>query len=288
MTLDQVAVLLAAVFLAPIAGGLLAGIDRKITARMHGRVGPPIVQPFYDFVKLLGKRGSTTGKFQVVTTWLHLTCTALSLVLVALGFDLIVMLFVLAFGSVAFVLGGFSVKSPYSQIGSQREVMQLLTYEPLLIFMVVGFYLNTGTFTVQGILDLGRPLLPTMPLFFFTMVIVMLVKLRKSPFDIAATPHHGHQEVVRGPMTEISGPSLALVELTHWYELVLLLALMMLLWATNLWIGLAIGLLALFCAILIDNISARMTWSWMLRFGWTFGLALAVVNLAVIYAGRQA
>ncbi|MGZ3635594.1 MAG: NADH-quinone oxidoreductase subunit H, partial [Syntrophales bacterium] len=39
---------------APIVGGLLFGIDRKITARMQGRYGPPIIQPFYDFIKLLG------------------------------------------------------------------------------------------------------------------------------------------------------------------------------------------------------------------------------------------
>ena len=40
---------------AAIGGLLLAGFDRKILARMQKRVGPPIVQPFYDFFKLMGK-----------------------------------------------------------------------------------------------------------------------------------------------------------------------------------------------------------------------------------------
>ena len=38
-----------------LAGMLLCGIDRKVVAKMQKRVGPPILQPFYDFFKLLGK-----------------------------------------------------------------------------------------------------------------------------------------------------------------------------------------------------------------------------------------
>ncbi|MBV1768706.1 MAG: NADH-quinone oxidoreductase subunit H, partial [Candidatus Desulforudis sp.] len=46
---------MAAFMLAPVVGGLLTGIDRKLSARMQGRIGPPILQPFYDFFKLWGK-----------------------------------------------------------------------------------------------------------------------------------------------------------------------------------------------------------------------------------------
>ena len=40
---------------APLVGGFLAGLDRKISARMQGRVGPPVLQPFYDVLKLTEK-----------------------------------------------------------------------------------------------------------------------------------------------------------------------------------------------------------------------------------------
>ena len=45
--------IVAYIILAPVIGGLMSGIDRKITARMQGRQGPPILQPFYDVIKLL-------------------------------------------------------------------------------------------------------------------------------------------------------------------------------------------------------------------------------------------
>ena len=50
--------------LAPLFGGLLAGADRRITARMQGRVGPPLLQPFYDVLKLREKEDITVNRVQ--------------------------------------------------------------------------------------------------------------------------------------------------------------------------------------------------------------------------------
>ena len=52
----RVICILAFLILAPILGGLLSGLDRKISARMQGRIGPSILQPFYDVQKLLSKQ----------------------------------------------------------------------------------------------------------------------------------------------------------------------------------------------------------------------------------------
>ena len=55
---------IAYLILAPVIGGLLAGVDRKISARMQRRVGPPIMQPFYDFFKLWDKQPVAVNKAQ--------------------------------------------------------------------------------------------------------------------------------------------------------------------------------------------------------------------------------
>jgi formate hydrogenlyase subunit 4 len=272
----------AAVVVAPFVGGLLGGLDRKVTARLQGRRGPPITQPFYDFLKLWGKERIVAGRFQNAFPWVYLLSVVTSLVLIALGQDLLVMLFVLALGSSALIVGGFAVKSPYSQLGSQRELLQLLAYEPVLILMAVAIFFVSGSFEVSKIVEAPEPLLFSLPLVALAMLPVIGIKLRKSPFDIS-TSHHAHQETVRGVLTEFSGRQLALIELTHWYEAVLLVALVGLFWAQNPLAASLLGSAFFYAAVLWDNVAARMTWSWMLKFTWAFGVGLAVVNLAWLW-----
>jgi len=278
-------VILGTLVLAPVVGGLLMGIDRKLSARMQGRVGPPVVQPFYDLIKLFSKEALVSTKMQLVSVYLHLTSVVLSVVMLVLGQDLLVLLFVLALGSVSLILGAFSVRSPYSQLGAYRELLLLLSYEPLLALFVVGVYLATGSFMVRDIFRMEQPLLLTLPLFAVTQILVLAMKMNKSPFDISSS-HHAHQEIVRGILTEFSGPYLGVIELTHWYELVLLLGMTALLWANNLWVGSALAIGSYFVVIVIDSITARMTWRWTLRVGWGIGIPLAVINLMMVYLGR--
>lgn len=278
-------VILGSLVIAPLLGGLLVGIDRKLSARMQGRIGPPVVQPFYDLLKLFAKDALVSAKMQLVSVYLYLTSVVLSVVMLVLGQDLLVLLFVLALGSVSLILGAFSVRSPYSQLGAYRELLLLLSYEPLLALFVVGVYLATGSFMVRDIFKLEQPLLLTLPLFAVTQILVLAMKMNKSPFDISAS-HHAHQEIVRGILTEFSGPYLGVIELTHWYELVLLLGMTALLWANNLWVGAALALGSYFVVIVIDSITARMTWRWTLRVGWGIGIPLAVINLMMVYLGR--
>lgn len=278
-------VILGTLIIAPLVGGLLMGIDRKLSARMQGRIGPPIVQPFYDLIKLFAKDALVSTKMQLVSVYLYLTSVVLSVVMLVLGQDLLVLLFVLALGSVSLILGAFSVRSPYSQLGAYRELLLLLSYEPLLALFVVGVYLATGSFMVRDIFRMEQPLLLTLPLFGVTQILVLAMKMNKSPFDISAS-HHAHQEIVRGILTEFSGPYLGIIELTHWYELVLLLGMTALLWANDLWIGAALAVGSYFIVILIDSVTARMTWRWTLRVGWGVGIPLAVINLMMVYLGR--
>lgn len=281
-TMTNILIAVLAVVAAPIIGGLLTGFDRRITARLQNRFGPPILQPFYDFFKLLGKENICVNQTQIVYVWAHLLFAITSLVLLVLKQDLLVLIFVLAFSTIALIMGAMSVRSPYSKIGAQREIIQMLSYEPVLLLMVVGIYLITKSFMIESVFKLDTPLLYSLPLVFFAFLYVLTIKLRKSPFDFS-TSHHGHQELIKGLTTEFSGPQLALIELTHWIDLVILLGIIALFFANPLWVGIVIALVAYFIELVVDNICARMTWQWMLKATYLVGLGSAGVNIIWLY-----
>ena len=275
-------IVISVIVIAPIIGGILSGLDRKITARLQGRYGPPIAQPFYDVIKLLSKESQTVNQTQSVYVLGYLFFAVATLCMFFLGRDLLIMMFVLAFSTVSLILGATSLRSPYSKIGAQREIMQMMAYEPVLLLMVVGIYLSTGSFMISEVVNYHYPLIAKLPLVFVAFVAILTIKLRKSPFDFS-TSHHAHQELVKGITTEFSGIQLAIIEITHWYEIVLFLALMALFFAQPIWVGILIALACYFIEILIDNACARMTWKWMLAFIWTVGIGAAVVNIIWLY-----
>lgn len=210
--------------------------------------------------------------------WIYLTGAILSVALYFLQSDLLSIFFVQAIAAVFLVLGGMALPSPYAQVGAQRELIQVLTYEPLLIIVFVCIYLVTGSFRISVILDHPTPLLLKLPLVFGVLTYALTIKLRKSPLDFS-TSHHGHQEIVKGFLTEHSGPCLAIIEIGHWYETVFILGLCALFWAVTPW-GMALLLVCTyFFELLVDNVTARMTWRWMLGYLWSAGLAMSAINI---------
>jgi ech hydrogenase subunit B len=268
----------------PIIGGLVSGMDRILTARMQSRIGPPVLQPFYDVVKLFFKEPLVVNVWQAFCAYCYIAAASIALVLFFLQADLLLIFFVQAVGAVFLVVGALTSTSPYSQIGAHRELLQILSYEPLLVLVVVGFYLETGSFKLTDIYAWNQPLLLKLPFLFIVLGYALTIKLRKSPFDLS-TCHHAHQELVKGLLTDYSGPFLALTEVGHWFEVVLLLGLCTLFWTTS-WVGMAILLVAIyFLEVLVDNITARMNWRWMLSYVWGVGLTLSLVNLIWLHQG---
>jgi len=273
---------IAFILLSPVIGGLIAGIDRKITAHMQGRVGPSIFQSFYDVGKLFEKEKTVANDIQrsyVISYFAFMIFTG---AIFFAGGDLLLVVFALTLAQIFLVLGAYSANSPYSHVGAERELIQIMAYEPMVILVAVGMYVVTKSFNIGTIASYPQPLVLFLPGIFLGFIYILTIKLRKSPFDIS-TSHHAHQEIVKGVTTEFSGPTLGLIEVTHWYETVIILGFVYLFFAFNTLIAIIAVVLVYLLELLIDNASARVKWQFVMKSSWAIAAIVAMVNLAALY-----
>ncbi len=209
--------------------GLLASwFDRKLTARLQYRVGPPLFQPFIDIVKLLGKetlvpKGVSKSTFfmaplvgfaSVILCSTILWLNALKPVESFIG-DLIVVLYLLTIPSISIIIGGFASKNPLASLGSSREMKLILSYElPFILAVLVpviqaNFSLRLGDILVfqQFYGSIATSLSGILA--FIVVVLCMQAKLGLVPFDIA----EAETEIIGGPLIEYSGTGLAFYRL---------------------------------------------------------------------------
>jgi len=270
------------IILAPIEGGLLTGIDRILSARFQGRVGPPLLQPFYDVFKLLQKENTIVTRSQNFYILGFLIFIIITGVLFFCGVDILLVIFVLTLASIFLVLGGYSTHSPYSYIGSERELILMMSYEPMVLLTAIGIYMATGSFSLADIISSGTPVIAYIPGVFIGFVYIILIKFRKSPFDLSMS-HHAHQEVVRGIATEFNGRALAMIEISHWYENIFLLGVVYLFFAFNPILGLFMTLVVYFLSIVVDNVSARFKWQLVFKSSWLVAVIFGIINIVVLY-----
>lgn len=271
--------------LTPFAIGLLIGIDRKLTARMQNRVGPPVLQPFYDMIKLFGKERRAMNNSQTVFAIAAMFLQMAAFVLLVTGGDLVVVFFVSSTGSFALVLGAFSAHSPFSYYGAQRELLQILAYEPVVFMAIVAIGFREKTFLAGNI---ASDLLFVLPFVLLALLPVLVIKMEKSPYDIATA----HTELVSGPYVEYSGTYLAVTEIAHWFDVAVLFGIMTLFfWDQNIWVSIGVKLLIVlaffFTAVVIDNVSARLTRDRMVKFTLAFGLTLTAGNILLLFLADQ-
>ena len=193
--------------LAPFVGALLDGFDRIISARMQGRKGPPLLQPFYDLAKLFSKQMLAVNSVQMLLNLSYLVFLAVAGAMLFAGADILMSLFILSTADMFLVMAASSDSSPFSTLGAGREMIQIMAYEPMTLLLAVGFYLATGSFQVADIINMPYSAVLTMPGFLLGFFFVMAIKLRKSPFDLS-TSHHAHQETGQGPYHRDGRPDL--------------------------------------------------------------------------------
>ena len=211
-----------------VVGLLTAWFDRKLTARVQWRKGPPILQNFYDVIKLLTKE-VVIPESANPTIFLLAPAIALSasvLVATMLGIynmnynasfvgDLIVLWYLLTIPSIMIILGASASGNPLASVGAEREINQLFAYEfPMIIALCVVIF-RVGSIGIGKILSYqaaNGPILYSVSgvLAFIVVLFALQAKLGLVPFDIP----EAETELGAGIFMEYSGAALGAFKLT--------------------------------------------------------------------------
>ena len=263
------------ILFAPVIGGLVYGFERVVRARMQRRIGPPLLQPFYDFLKLADKRKMIVHSTHAFLGIMHFVSLWFALAVLLLGGDLILVIFLHLLSTSLLILAGYSTRSIFSHLGANRTAISLLCYEPVLIIIAVSVYMFTGSFDVSSIFSYKEPLLFKMPLAFIALLLILPIKLKKSPFDVA----EAHQEITGGVELEFSGIFFEAIYTAKWLDYVFCYTLVYLFGASNPLLGLGLVLFVFLYLNALDNSSARVNYKQMLRFSMMVALPVAFINL---------
>ncbi|WFO74613.1 NADH-quinone oxidoreductase subunit H [Desulfurococcaceae archaeon MEX13E-LK6-19] len=194
---------------------LIDGLGRKIKASLHYRVGPSIMQTWYDLVSLLKIKPVIVGQrlaFTLAPCIAFASAVTAALILpygttsiLSFTADVFVFIYTLAMVSISLMIAGFSVNNPYANIGANREMMLILTTEPIIGVVFGVLALNTMSLNIYGILS-NLTLKPSLLLIYPILAYVIYVESGFIPFDIA----EAETEILEGPLVEYNGALLGL------------------------------------------------------------------------------
>lgn len=285
-------------------GLFFSWVDRKVTARIQWRVGPPWYQPLADLVKLLGKEtivpaGSRQTGF-LLAPLVGLAGAGLVAAIVGLAVldprksfvgDLVAVVYLLLFPALAVILGGSLSRNPLASLGASREIKLLIGYELPFWLALAVIIIKTGSFQLGAIAAeqaQGGMAIASLSgiLAFIVFLFCLQAKLTACPFDIP----EAETEIIAGPYVEYSGPALAVYKLTKAILLFILPLLMAFLFLGPLGLGSLSAVLwtllkiviILVLVILIRNTNPRLRVDQAMKFFW--GPLTVLAALAVILA----
>jgi hydrogenase-4 component C len=214
--LPTIGIALANMLLVVLVAPLLEGTIRKLRAAIQSRQGPPIYQPYLDLLKLLAKEDlRVTGS--PIVSWgppVMLAAILVAAALMPLGLvappvaagDLIVFIGLLALANITLAAMGFATGSAFSSLGASREVMSMLAAEPVMFVSLLVLAVESGSMTFAGLLT--APMGGVTVIAGITYLLALQMYVAKVPFDIT----EAETELIGGPLSELSGPKLALAE----------------------------------------------------------------------------
>ena len=298
-----------------ICGLLLCGIDRKLVAKMQKRVGPPILQPFYDFFKLCGKEtiipaAANKTMFMAAPLVGLAALVVIQLFIPIYGFeafsgmaDVIVILYLLLIPAMSIILGGAASGSPYAGVGLSREMVTIISCElPLVLVLLavaktVGSAMGTGLCfslsdiaayqAMNGSLITKLSMIPAAA----AMLLIIPGETGNHPFDAA----EAETEICEGLLAEYSGAPLGVFKLSHAIKMLTLTSLFVALFLGGLGTGIVALdgiILFLLCVVLtavsisfVHAITARLKIEQIFKFYWTLVTGLALISLVLAWYG---
>lgn len=209
-----------ALLLAP----LLEGVIRKLKAVIQSRKGPPIIQPYLDLLKLLGKENLSPdgGALFRLAPVACLGAILVAATLTPMGGtpplrfagDMIVWVYFVSFAAVAVILGAFASRNPYAYVGASREMMMVLSVEPVAIVALLVAAVKAKTLLMGGMIEwqLAHGASMSMAFAGVAFFLALQANVGKLPFDIP----EAETEIMDGPFIEYSGPRLALFKMAFY------------------------------------------------------------------------
>ena len=300
-----------------VMGVLLSGLDRIWVARMQRRVGPPLLQSWYDFLKCCGKetivpRHAKKAVYFAAPVVGFAALISISLFLPVAGgkpaysgtADLVVILYLLTLVSVCMIVGASASGSPFAGVGLSREMVAMISYELPFVLVILAVSRAilapgdslTNIFSLQAIADYqaaNGPLITRWALIpaAIAMLFVIPCEVGMHPFDVA----EAETEICEGTLAEYSGPPLAVFRLTHMVKMFIMTALFCVLFLGGITTGIAVVdvlIFVLFCLILTfltmslpHGACARFKVEQVFKFYWTVVAGLAALSLILVWLG---
>ena len=301
---------------------LFAGIDRKLVARMQLRQGPPLLQPCYDFLKLMGKETiiprNAARKAFIVAPLIGLASILIVPIFIPMfqniyvfnAADIIVIIYLLTIPAVALVIGGSSSSSPLAGIGASREVVTMLAYELPMVMAILavckkaGEYLGEGmTFSMVGIQSFQ--MFDGTSLFHLSLIPAAIAFLMVIPAEVGVVPFdmaEAETEICEGPLVEYSGLYFGVYKLISNIKAFIMSALFVAIFLggnglaitgspivntiLNVMLFLILVFIVMFISItLVRTIAGRFKINQGLKFFWTVPALLALISFILVNLG---
>jgi formate hydrogenlyase subunit 4 len=228
---------------AVVAGApLLVGWTRQVRARLEGRAGAGMLQPWRDLRKLLRKQSvipdGTTVVFAlapaVIAGATLVAATIVPLVTVASPLDRVGDLFavvgLLLIGTVALILAGLDTGTAFGGMGASREATIAALVEPTILLAIFALSVPSRSSNLAAIVTAtsrhpGEVLSPAGALAFAALIVVIVAETGRLPVDNPST-HLELTMVHEAMVLEYSGPKLAVIEWGAAMRLTVLLGLL--------------------------------------------------------------
>lgn len=225
---------------------LLAGVARTVRARLLGRRGPPLLQPYRDLRRLLQKeaivadtaspllRAAPTVVLAAIAAAAALVPSFTTEMALRPTADIIAVIGLLGVGRFALALAGLDAGTSFGGIGTSREIMIAVVAEPAMLLVVFTWALLVGTTSLPAISEFGLSgaagVRVSLALALVALVIVALAENARIPVDNPAT-HLELTMVHEAMVLEYAGRHLALIEAAAMLKLTVYLALIAALFA---------------------------------------------------------